>query len=78
LIEWMNLSSSLQGISLCPETAACLDVLERALREGHIGRSERVVIFNTGAAQKYVEAMSSTTLPRLDCTRPIEWPSVMG
>ena len=73
LVDWMNRAASLEGISLCPETAACLDVLERALREDHISRDEQIVIFNTGAAQKYVEAMAAVDLPRLDCTKPIDW-----
>jgi threonine synthase len=81
LIEWMALASSLEGVSLCPETAACLDVLERALREGSIRRDERIVIFNTGAAQKYVEAMSQPPVPappRLDCTQPVDWFAVLA
>jgi hypothetical protein len=31
-----------------------------------------VVIFNTGAAQKYPEAMS-VSLPRLDREEPVDW-----
>jgi threonine synthase len=73
LTEWMRRAASLEGVSLCPETAACFDVLQRALQEGHIGREERIVIFNTGAAQKYVEAMADVSLPHLDCTRPVDW-----
>jgi threonine synthase len=73
LIEWTRFASSAEGVSLCPETAACLDVLGRALDEGHIARNERIVIFNTGAGQKYVEAMPGGSAARLDCTRPIDW-----
>ena len=65
LLHWMRLASSREGISLCPETAACLDVLETALAQGFVDRDETVVVFNTGAAQKYVEAME-VTLAHLD------------
>lgn len=72
LTEWMQLASSKEGLSICPETAACFDVLEQSLAKGWIDRDEIVVIFNTGAAQKYVEAME-VDLPRVDHTRPIDW-----
>jgi len=57
LLPWMRRASALEGIGLCPETAACLSVLERLVRAGTIARAERVVVFNTGAAQKYGEGL---------------------
>ena len=39
--------------------------------EKAIDPDERVVIFNTGAAQKYVEAIGSDPLPRLP--RSVDW-----
>jgi threonine synthase len=60
LPHWMGVAARLEGIAICPESAACLDVLARALAEGHIGGHERIVLFNTGAAQKYVEVMQGT------------------
>ncbi len=39
--------------------------------EGAIDPDERVVVFNTGAAQKYVEVMGASPLPRL--ARPVDW-----
>ena len=65
LLEWMRLASGLEGIALCPETAACLDVLDALVRNGSIQPDEEVVVFNTGAAQKYVEAMA-TDLPLVE------------
>jgi threonine synthase len=64
LVPWMRRASALEGISLCPETAACLAVLERLVAEGAVRPDERVVVFNTGAAQKYVELLR-VELPRL-------------
>ncbi len=58
LPEWMRLANALEGIALCPEAAACIGALEGLVRDGEIDPDERVVVFNTGAAQKYVEAIS--------------------
>ena len=70
--EWMEAASATEGISLCPEAAACLGVLELAVAEGSIDPAETVVLFNTAAAQKYVEVLE-TDLPRIDITSPIDW-----
>jgi len=72
--RWMRLASSREGIALCPETAVCLAALEVLLRDGKIRPDERIVIFNTGAAQKYPEAVQET-LPSLDINCPIDWSS---
>ncbi len=65
IVGWMRLADRLEGIALCPEAAACLDVLERLVGSGEVGPAEQVVLFNTGAAQKYVEAMAAD-LPRIE------------
>lgn len=70
--EWMQLVAASEGIAICPETAACIGALERLTRDGWIRPDEKVVVFNTGAAQKYVEAMRCD-LPKLDITQPIDW-----
>ncbi|MFM9961152.1 MAG: threonine synthase [Planctomycetaceae bacterium] len=70
--EWMTLTCRLEGIAVCPEAAACVGALESLTARGWIRPDERVVIFNTGAAQKYVEAIRSE-LPKLDVTAPIDW-----
>ena len=70
--EWMGLGARLEGISICPESAACIGALERLTAEGWILPDEHVVLFNTGASQKYPEAMR-VELPRLDKDRPIDW-----
>ncbi|HJZ91055.1 MAG TPA: threonine synthase [Gemmataceae bacterium] len=63
--EWMVRAGSAEGISVCPETAVCFDVLERLVGEGWIKPDEEVVVFNTGAAQKYIEALPPN-LPLVD------------
>ena len=49
-----------------------MGALEQLLAEGFVQPHERVVMFNTGAAQKYVEAIHSD-LPTLDISQPIDW-----
>lgn len=73
--RWMRLVSSQEGIALCPEAAVCFGALEVLLERGGIKPTERVVIFNTGAAQKYPEAVQER-LGRLDITKPIEWDEI--
>jgi threonine synthase len=70
--KWMQLASAKEGIALCPETAVCFGALEVLLQRGTIKPDDRILIFNTGAAQKYPEAIAEK-LPRLDITQPIDW-----
>jgi threonine synthase len=81
--QWMRLAASLEGIPVCPEAAACVGALESLVQQGWISREERVVIFNTGAAQKYVEALrghlpAGSGIPRLDIHQPIDWDRLAG
>jgi len=73
--KWMQLAASKEGIALCPETAVCLGALALLLQRGTISPKERILIFNTGAAQKYPEAVREK-LPRLDITKPIDWKAI--
>ncbi len=77
LREWMDLSVSTEGISVCPETAACVGALEKLVADGWIKPHERVVVFNTGGSQKYVEAIRST-LPVIDLEQPFDWDWIAG
>ena len=65
LTEWMRLANALEGIALCPEAAACLDVLAGLVARDEVDAGEQVVVFNTGAAQKYVEAIA-VDLPTIE------------
>jgi threonine synthase len=69
ILEWMGRVARTEGIAICPETAVCFDCLEQLLAEGWIRPDERVVVFNTGAAQKYPEIVP-LELPRIDKERP--------
>ena len=73
--KWMELACSNEGIALCPETAVCYGALEVLLKKGIIKKSDRVLVFNTGAAQKYPEAVKEK-LPRIDIGKPLDWSSM--
>lgn len=57
IVPAMRRAMSAEGIAICPETGACLEACRRLVESGWLRRDERVVVFNTGAAQKYVEAL---------------------
>jgi threonine synthase len=70
IVYWMRQAMSREGISLCPEAAVCLDCLEQLVARGWVAPEQEVVVFNTGAAQKYPEAVP-LSLPRLDRNQPL-------
>ena len=72
IAPWMKKAISLEGLAICPETALCLAALEMLLARGEIQPAERIVVFNTGAAQKYPEAVHEA-VPLLDRSQPIDW-----
>ncbi len=59
LIPWMRKACALEGIALCPESAACLSTIHALVQRDELARDADVVVFNTGAVQKYVEAMEA-------------------
>lgn len=73
--DWMRLAISAEGIPICPESAACVGALQQLRESNWIKPTDRVVLFNTGAAQKYFEAIR-IDLPRLDKSQPMEWDSL--
>jgi threonine synthase len=70
--NWMRLVCAKEGLAICPETAVCFAALEVLLKRGVIKPDSRILIFNTGAAQKYPEAITAQ-LSRIDINKPIEW-----
>lgn len=77
LASWMRQAVAAEGIPFCPEAAACVGALEKLRQSGWIKSSDRVVIFNTGAFQKYVEAIA-VPLPKLDKNAPPDWDRIAG
>jgi threonine synthase len=72
LREWMALGMQTEGLAICPESAACIGAAELLRRKGWIAPEEQVVIFNTGAGQKYPEALRAE-LPRISDPRKVDW-----
>ena len=66
----MRRACALEGVPLCPETAVCLEVLEGLVRNGAVGDHEDVLVWNTGAAQKYVECMENP-MQQIDKHKPL-------
>ena len=72
ILDWMKRVAGREGIAICPETAVCFDVLEQLVQDGRVRTDDEVVVFNTGAAQKYAEAVP-LNLPTIDKNQPIDW-----
>lgn len=47
-----------EGVFCAPEGAACLPALRKLADRGEVKASDRIVLFNTGAGVKYLEAFS--------------------
>ena len=75
IVEWMKKVASLEGIVICPETAVCFDCLHQLVRDGEVRPDEEVVVFNTGAGQKYPESVP-LNLPHLDKNARIDYESL--
>jgi len=75
IITWMLRATATEGISICPETGACFAAVEQCLDDGTISPDDKIVVFNTGASQKYSEAIARD-LPLLDINLPIDWSTI--
>ncbi len=47
-----------EGVFCAPEGAACLPALRKLMQAGAVDKTDRIVLFNTGAGVKYLEAFS--------------------
>jgi threonine synthase len=72
ILEWMKLAISQEGISVCPESASCVGAAEKLLQRKWLRPDDRVVIFNTGAAQKYPDVIP-LELPLISSHQVIDW-----
>jgi len=77
ILEWMHLTMGLEGVSVCPEAAACVGAAEELAASGWIAPHERTVIFNCGAAQKYAH-LAAPELPRLAGDAEPDWDALGG
>ena len=58
IVEAVRMANAAEGISVCPEAATCVLAIEKLLADGWLDPGDRVVLFNTGAAIKYVETVT--------------------
>ena len=72
IIEWMKLATSSEGISVCPESAACVGAAEMLAASNWISPDDQVVVFNCGAVQKYADLLP-LDLPEIAKDAPIDW-----
>jgi threonine synthase len=72
LTEWMRLGTEAEGISIGPESAACIGAAEKLHESGWLTPHERVVIFSCGGAKKYPELIRAD-LPRIDKDNVPAW-----
>ena len=75
--EWLRLAVSAEGISFCPESAACVGAAEALARSGWLRPDDRVVIYNCGAAQKYAH-VPVPELPLVRKGEAVDWAAVAG
>jgi threonine synthase len=68
----MKLAMTSEGVSVCPESAACVGAAIQLRETGWLKPTDRVVLYNCGAAQKYVD-VAPLTLPRIPSGEFRDW-----
>ncbi|GMU39021.1 MAG: threonine synthase [Phycisphaerae bacterium] len=59
MLSALREGAGVTGISFCPEGAACIEAVRRLSESRWLRVDETVVLFNTGAATKYLEVLRS-------------------
>jgi threonine synthase len=72
LPEFQRQVASSEGLMICPESATCVGALHQLVDEKQISTTDRVVIFNTAAGQKYF-GREVLPLRKIDISQPIDW-----
>jgi len=63
MVEGSELLARLEGIFAAPEGGAVVAALPHLRRRGFLGKSDRIVLFNTGSAFPYLEALAAAPWP---------------
>ncbi|MBX3418990.1 MAG: threonine synthase [Pirellulaceae bacterium] len=74
LFAWQKMLASHEGVMVCPETSTCIGALVELAGRGEIKSTDKVVIFNTAAGQKYMDYFRPD-LPELDLSQ-FDWATV--
>jgi len=73
LVDWQKRVATAEGLMICPEAATCIGGLEKLVEQQKVSPSERIVIFNTAAGQKYFGSGAALDVPSIDLTQPTDW-----
>ena len=75
ITAWTHQACKAEGLSICPETGACIGALQTLISAKQINSNDRVVVFNTGASQKYLEILQDHAgeVPSIDLNRPLDF-----
>ncbi len=76
ILPEMGRATRAEGISICPEAAACVLAARKLREDGVLGADDRVVLFNTGSAAKYVET-ANLDLPTIADHDNVDYESMM-
>ena len=68
----MREAAGVEGISLCPEAATCLLAIKQLMSRNLLDPNDQIVVFNTGAASKYVETVP-LDLPRIEDASSVDY-----
>ena len=47
-----------EGLFIAPEGGACIAALRKLRQSGYLGKSDRILIYNTGSGYKYIDVWS--------------------
>jgi threonine synthase len=72
ILPAMQRATTLEGVAICPETAACVVAAEQLVRDGRLQRDQRTVLFNTASALKYQDG-AGPELPLLPADAAIDY-----
>jgi threonine synthase len=77
IIPWMRQGVAAEGISFCPESAACIGAAERLAASGWLKPDEQVILFNCAASQKYPHVVP-LDLPVIRDPGRVDWDRVVA
>jgi threonine synthase len=78
IVETMHRSIAATGLPICPESAACVLAAELLMESQWLRPDERVVLFNTAAAQKYAAELPHPTIRRIDIRVPVDFANTIA
>jgi threonine synthase len=72
ILGWMRQGIAAEGISFCPESAACIGAAEKLATSGWLRPDERIVFFNCAGSQKYPH-LARLDLPIIREPAKVDW-----